>query len=194
MDAFFDFCEELFPSISYKTIDSAKKAINTYNNIYGPHIFAMKPIDGVFAQGDIFESIPFLYYDNEGILRRKLSKGMLLTNTCDNERKDNLIFASMWFLEDYSTNINDIESIKNNIFYDFMYIDHSKISEYFINFNMLSTINRLTIMNNINQNKIYRILSLSDIGYFLLICKLTIFFMRYEDKNIHNKRIFPSCE
>lgn len=194
MNAFFDFCEELFPSISCKTKESAKKAINTYYNIYGPHIFAMKPIDGVFTQGDVFEGIPFLYYDDEGLLHRIFSKGMLITNTCDNERKNNLIFASMQRLKDYTTNTDDIELIKKNVFYEFMHIDHNEISEYFIDFNMLSTINRQIIIHNINENKIKRILSLSDIGYFLFICKLTIFLMRYEDKNIYSKRIYPSCE
>lgn len=43
-------------------------------------------------------------------------------------------------------------------------------------------------MNGINNNKITRLFSLSQIGFYLFIIKLTVFLMRKEDTETMNSR------
>lgn len=176
-----DFCEELFPSISPYTASRAKKALDQFeSNGKTVQLTTLNAFD-YLAQGDIFTEIPITYINDEGTEETILCKGMLLTNTCDNSRNDKLQFAAIHSIEELENNIGFQESVKHNKAYQFLYLPDSKLEDYFIDFGLISSFSRKVIEELLQRGKVQKIASLSQIGYYMFLAKLTVYFMRPED-------------
>lgn len=145
------------------------------------------------SQGDIFSELPFYFIDDNGEQKRVNLKAQLLSNTCDASRDDKIIFAGIWPIEEFereSRNPYVLDAIKNNKNYKIFYIPDYATKEYLIDFSLINCISRTVFNKMITAGSIKKIVSLSQIGYFMFISKLTVFFMRPEDEGINNSR-FP---
>jgi len=184
---FIDFCKEVFPSIQPFTAERAKTALLQFEKEGRVLNYITNNLDeNELYQGDIFSDIPFYYMQPNGTYGMAKYKAQLLTNTCDAVRNDNLNFAAILPLNKFS------EKFKNNIIknkaYQFLYLPDVNTENFVIDFGLINTIPREVFIKAFNQNKIIKIVSLSDIGYYMFICKLTVYFMRPEDVEVNKRR------
>ena len=190
LQSFVDFCYQTFPSISDDAHDALKKAIQEMQSKTLNYRLVADPIqESMFAQGDIFDRVYFSYVGKEGQLIEEIIPGILLTNTCDNERKKNLLFAPLFKISDLFEKENDIKQLKSNQKFSVMYLNEVSISDMFVDFNIISAVNREWFCSMVKSEKSKRLLSLSQIGYYFFILKLTIYLMRYEDKHVNQSRL-----
>lgn len=185
---FIAFCKELFPSIDPYTADQAKKVMEQFESNQLPRLaLTRKEFD--LLQGDIFSDIPFVYIDDDGSIKSFLSTAELLSNTCDASRDDMLLFAAVRPISDYSGNKDSIDAIKKNRRYSLFYIPDSPLEGSCVDFEMITTISR-EMLNKLHESgDIHRIATLTSVGYYMLISKLTVFLMRPEDAEINNNRV-----
>ena len=187
-DAYIDFLEELFPAISPYTAQRAKDAVREFSRYGSKAPFFAEPLDEEFQQGDIFSKVPFVYVDKKGQGQLAVLGGMLLTNSCDIVRNDNLQFAAMIPIDEYSRDDAKQEAVRSNENYEYLYFPDTRIDNQFVNFGLITSTSRAAFEKFVEDGHSERIASLSSIGYFLFITKLTVFFMRPEDSDVYASR------
>ena len=163
---FFDIVQTALPSIPLDKIENIKFAINQFN-LEGKSIKITSELLDCFSQGDIISGIPFIYYERDGNQSVGVYNAMVLSNTCDIQRNENILVAPIFPVSEYIH--KDITSLKKNYIYEFMYFDDIIIGESYINFGIINSINRVMIEEGIKLNKFNRIRSLTDIGYYMFI-------------------------
>ena len=178
-----NFTTELFPSISPYTKENVNKAIEQFDfdNI---EWFRMTPMD-YLSQGDIIDTLPFTFFDSEGNKKTSLTKGIILSNTCDISRDDYVIVAPLLKYIDFNGSQRKI--MRANKYYDKMCFTNSQLNDYFVDFTRLTSFNRELLLKLL-ESKTYVQYSLNQYGYYLLLIKLTIYFMRPEDKETNEIR------
>ena len=185
---FITFCESLFPSISPYTAEQARKAMDQFESVNG-NALTKKYNDNELYQGDIFSEIPFFYYGDDGGLNQIRCKAQLLSNTCDSVRDKNLLFAAVLTMDDFNENKGLVSAIRANKKYNTFYLPDQVLANEFVDFEMINFIPRDVFLELLKQKKVTRIASLNQIGYYMLICKLTVFFMRPEDTEVNQSRL-----
>jgi hypothetical protein len=188
MDGYVDFLAKLFPVIDPYTARGAKDAMREFKRYGSKARFFSDPLDEDFQQGDIFSRVPFVYLDGKGQGQLAVLSGMLLNNSCDTTRNDWLQFAAMTPLDDYSTDAGKQEAVKSNKNFEYLYFPDTEVGDSFVNLGMISTISREAFDRFVASGKSERVHSLSAIGYFLFVTKLTVFFMRPEDSEVYASR------
>lgn len=195
LDALHDLLKELYCSISSETIDEAKKALqdalSPYSELDDHKYFIQSPLDEGWGQGDIFSEIKFHYRNEKGEIKEPKLKGLLLSNTCDSVRNQEVLFAPIRAISDFTTNEDTEKDLKKNIIYNYMYIRDKELEDCFIDFGKAASFSRQLICDGITNKKLNRLHSLTNVGYYLFLLKLTIYFMRWEDKDFNQKRISP---
>jgi len=186
MQKFIEFVSELFPSISPYTKEKVKESLKQFelNGIqlkYSMH----NPLPHL-AQGDVFEELPFYKQDNSGGLNSFKTKAILLSNTCDAERDDVLLFAPLFKISDIDM---DVASLKSNQIYRLLHFPDPSLSDYVVDFSIVNSFSRHLIEEKLTQSEINKILSLNDFGYYLFLSKMTIYLMRPEDLDVQKDRV-----
>ena len=179
-----DYISELFPSITPYTAKGAKDAMKQFQQYGIKSRFVTQAFDDEPQQGDVFSVVPFSEFDEEGNLITYQIKGMLLTNSCDSIRNENLHFAAMWPLEDHADDIAYQQMIKSNCNFQFLYYPDSKLEDSYVDFQLITSVSRKAFTDYLQSGKTSRLASLNQVGYFILLSKLTVFFMRPEDADI----------
>ncbi len=186
MSEFIDFVTELFPSIRPYTKEQVKASIQQFDRSGVQRNFSMHSALPYLAQGDIFgDAIPFFKQDKDGNLSVLRTKAILLSNTCDSERDDVLIFAPLIPIKDLKL---DEHAIKSNQIYRLLYFPDPIISNYVVDFSLLNSFSRQLFEEQLKQGNFKKTLSLNDLGYYLFLCKLTIHLMRPEDGEVQKTR------
>lgn len=188
---FIDFCHQIFPHIDPYTKEQAKIAMQQFEGISRPSLTKIESEPDLY-QGDIFSEIPFFYYDKDGQQRLIRRKAQLLSNTCDATRDDMLLFAALHPLKDFSGNISMVDNIKKNRKYSAFYLNDTILSDEYIDFEMINTFSREAFNKLLQEKKVRRIASLTLVGYYMFICKLSIFFMRPEDVEVNSSRAYKT--
>ena len=184
---FIDFCKALFPSIDPYTAEQAKRVMEQFNDNNRPKLtIALNDFD--LMQGDIFSEIPFVFIDEDGSVKTFFAKAELLSNTCDATRDDYLLFAAVRPIDDFAENENLISSIKKNQKYSMFYIPDYPMERYYVDFEQITSIPRNAFIKLHENGNVNRIATLTSVGYYMLISKLTVFFMRPEDVETNNSR------
>lgn len=184
---FIDFCQKLFPCIDPYTRDQAKKAMAQFDGVAGPFL-TKQCHDFDMFQGDIFSEIPFIYTNDEGRMQIIKRKAMLLSNTCDATRDDCLLFAALHPLAEIATNTSMVDAVKKNKRFSAFYLPDRTLHDEYVDFELINTISRESFLKMNTMGKVKRIASLTLVGYYMFICKLTVFFMRPEDEDVNASR------
>ncbi len=188
IEGFIEFCHKLFPSIDPYTKEQAKQCMKQFDSVNGALLTSINNESMDLAQGDIFSEIPFFYFDENGQQKMIRCKAQLLSNTCDAVRDKTLIFAALHPLEYYTDNEPMIAGIKQNHRYSALYFPDNPIADEFVDLEMINTFSREAFMTSLEMGKIRRIASLTLVGYYLFLCKLTVFLMRPEDVEVNSSR------
>lgn len=185
---FVEFCYRLFPSIDPYTKEQAKLCMKQFENANGALLTSMYNESLDLTQGDVFSEIPFFYIDKIGQQKMIKCKAQLLSNTCDAVRDDTLIFAALHPLSVFASNNAMIDSIKHNQCYSALYLSDYPISDEYVDLEMINTISREAFVSSLEDGKVRRIASLTQVGYYMFLCKLTVFLMRPEDVEVNSDR------
>lgn len=73
--------EEMIPSVSPDALKEFKKDFSTFK--FDSSTFTSSPNDKIVFQGDIIKDVPFVFYNKDGVQKRKTSLGMMLSHTWD---------------------------------------------------------------------------------------------------------------
>lgn len=184
---FIDFCKELFPNIDPYTKEQAKLVMSQFEKINGP-ILSRQCDSFDLLQGDIFTEIPFFFTDETGQLRTIKRKAQLLSNTCDASRDDLLLFAALHPLNDFRQNPSMVDGIKKNKRYSALYLPDQLLQNEYVDFELINSMSRETFLKLHEMGKVKRVATLTLVGYYMFICKMTVFFMRPEDVDVNSSR------
>lgn len=184
---FIDWCQELFPNIDPYTREQAKIAMAQFENMNGP-VLSRQCNSFDLLQGDIFTEIPFIFTDKTGELRIIRRKAQLLSNTCDAVRDDLLLFAALHPLDDFKENPSMVANIRKNKRYSAFYLPDRLLQDEYVDFELINSMSRETFWKLHKEEKVERIASLTLVGYYMFLCKMTVFFMRPEDVEVNSAR------
>lgn len=183
-----EFYEEIFPSISPYTASEAKKACEQFKNDGKTFSTTMTNCLEGLSQGDIFSEIPFVFIGKDGNQRILKARAMLLTNTCDCVRNERLQFAALFKVNDFSEEEATRESIRHNKLFQCLYLPDVRLNDEFVDFGLICSYDRELFTQLINAEKVRKIASLSQVGYYILLTKLTVYFLRPEDGGVNESR------
>lgn len=182
---FIEFVESVLPSVSPDLRDSAKEAILQFEQTGEQLKYMMlSPLEQL-SQGDILSKVPFSYFEDTGEQKTFVADALVLSTSCHIDQKERIVLVPVFSLEGFDGNILDLK--KNTIFY-YMYIPDAILSDKFIDFEYMNTYSKKLIMGAIEADKIKRIGSLNQLGYYLFIVKLTVYLMRKEDSDTLTER------
>ncbi len=186
MNEFIDFVYGMFPLINPYIKDRVKEAIRQFD-VSGKKLnyFLFEPLE-VISQGDIVGPLNFIWFNETGKMSTLKTKGILLTNTCDAQRDKFLMFAP--FIPLANANEKLKEGIVKNQIYNLLYFPENSYSDYVVDFSMIQPFNRKLLFDLIEAGQVQRTASLSQFGYYLFLCKLTVHLMRPEDTEIQDNR------
>lgn len=147
-----------------------------------------QPIQSFLAQGDIIRNVPFHFVDHDGYLRKLISQGMILSATCDIENDENILIAPCFSL----TNFNDLDinRLMQNLYYKFICLNNSSIPDncLVVDLSMITSFSKKLIQNRVSVGLMEKQFSLTLIGYYLLLLKLTVHLLRPEDQTASKER------
>ena len=154
-------------------------------------------------QGDVIDNFDVIYYqmidDFQKIQAIEDIPCMLLSNTCDMDfegktRKKYISIAPIFSFEDfaeegkhqeYSENgwHDFLEDIEKNRIINILHIPEKKPLKASVVFlDKICSIDPYLLKTRLDKNKSKKILSLSQIGFYFFLIKLTYHFARYEDR------------
>lgn len=181
LDEFIDFVDSVLPSVDPDAKDKAKAAIDQFKE-EGKYFEFLTPKSlPELSQGDIISEIWFSYFDNAGNQQKYKANGMVISTSCHIDQKQIINIVPILPLSYLKADKNKEGEIKKNRVYDYMYLPDNIMSDKFVDFSKVCTYEKKLIFDGIKAGKIKRIASLSQVGLYLFIIKLTVFFMRKED-------------
>lgn len=182
---FIDFVNDVLPSIDSSSKDAAKEAILQFEKTGEQLKYLMlKPLDQL-SQGDIISKVPFIYFDEKGLQKSFTAEALVLSTSCHIDQKDLMVLVPVLPLDIFNGNLEDL---KRNTIFDYMYIPDYDMAEKFVNFEYMNTYSKDLILMGIEQHKIKRLASLNQLGYYFFIVKLTVYLMRKEDSDTLEER------
>ena len=180
-----DFVYGTFPVVPYEVKEKAKECVRQFNADGTPLDYLMQtPLEEI-SQGDIFSEIKFQYFNEDGILGVFSANAIIVNTSCDIDNKDTVSFAPLFNLRDEAINK---DAIQRNEVISYMYIPDNKLENEYANFGYTTTYEKSFILKMIEEKKINRIASLSQIGYYFFVVKYATFMLRREDPETLVKR------
>ena len=186
MDEFIVMVKELFPSISPYTAETARNAMRQFEQSGAAYnCFTPTPFKDFLAQGDIISNLPFTRYAPDGEQMELRTCGLMLSNTCGAENGDVVTFSPLWALDSLDLPRRQVELNRK---YRFMYFPDSRMSNFVVDFGIITAFPKRLVQTGISNGFLEKKHSLSQFGYYLFLCKLTVWFMRPEDTVIQLDR------
>lgn len=91
-----DILRKGFPILPGVTTNEPKEAIKQFSAENIGLIKVLRNPLPEWSQGDIIDKIPFYYYSEEGKLSQFLAPGMIVSSTCDLDRKEKSLSAHVF--------------------------------------------------------------------------------------------------
>ena len=185
LDEFINYVQKLFPSISPYVKNQTEQAIRQFK-LSGRTLNLLndKPYD-YLTQGDILSNEPFGKIEENGGKSAQRRYGMLLSFTCSADDDDDIVIAPLLQIKDLGLNRNDIV---NNLHYRLFYLPDKRFEELVVDFSLMNTFNKKLLNAQIEDGKVKKVSSLNQMGFYLLLSKLTVCFMRPEDEEVQASR------
>lgn len=188
LEEFINYSNQIFPAIDSSVRNSIKDALRQFD-INKFSWFSTNNLGGI-CQGDILDKIPFTFQEESGKSSAFPTKAMVISNSCDIENdKDILLAPLIPYLDTDEFNENQKKDLLNNKYNGKMCLSYSSVGNYYVDFSRIQSFNKNLIVNLINLNKIKLEHSLSQFGWYFLLTKMTIHFMRIEDHELFSSRL-----
>ena len=180
-----DFVDSILPSVDPDFRDGVKDAITQFEQDGGEyHYLSLSCLD-VLSQGDIISKLPFSFFSDTGEQELFISDAIVISTSCHIDNKDRILCAPVLPITSFHKNM---DSLKRNTIFNYMYIPDSLTASSFIDFDTVNSYSKQMIMEGIEKEKIVRKASLSQLGYYVLIIKLSVYLMRREDSDTLSAR------
>jgi hypothetical protein len=187
-EEFIEFVKELFPSINPYTKEQVKNSIEQFNE-RGTTFSCYNDCDlAGICQGDIFRGVPFIKIAEDGSITKSVREGIVLSNSCDIEHDDYILVSPFYSFEEGDLSENQIAQVKKNLAYGYIYFPDESGETNFADFSQIESLPKSCIENGLSSGKMNKKHSLNLVGYYLLVCKLTIHFLRPEDTVLQGER------
>ncbi len=175
---FIEFVDSVLPSVPIETKEGVQEAIVQFEKC-GEQIkyLTLNPLLEL-SQGDVISAVPFYYFDENGNQQVFKSDALVLSTSCHVDQKDKLVLVPVMPLKAFEGNL--VELKKNKVI-DYMYIPDGNLIDMFVDFEIMNTFSKDLIMKGIKNERIHRVASLNQIGYYFFVIKLTVYLMRKED-------------
>lgn len=183
---FIDFAENVLPTLNEEMTRNAKIAVTQFENSGAQYSLITYKVLKQLSQGDIISDIPFYIMKDNGEIYRYKAWGMVLSTSCSIDNKNKIVIAPVFSEDSY---FGDKSPLKSNTIFDYFYIPLRDGNGVYADFSSICTYDKDIIIKGINENKINRLYSLSQLGYYLFLMKFTVCFMRKEDLNTLEERI-----
>ena len=191
---FIDFVDSVLPSVDPEAKDKAKAAIEQFERDGNSFEYLLPTKLTTLSQGDIISDIPFSYFKEDGKQYIFKAKGMVISTSCHIDQKDVINIVPVLPLDFFAGDANGKRELKANRIFNYMYLPENVMNNYFTDFSKINTYNKNLIVKGIDSGKIKRLFSLSQIGFYLFIIKLTVFLMRKEDaETMGNRKCYMGC-
>ena len=168
----------------------------------GDWIFSLRPSDEIY-QGDIIDGLDIVYFEVvDNAVEIKVLEGqlcILLSNTCDMDfqgktRGKYISIAPLFSFEEFADRKEGpysdegwdgfLNDVKRNRITDILYVPGKRpLDESVVLLDRVFSIDPNFFEAKIKKGKSKKILSLSQIGFYYFLIKLTYHFARYEDRS-----------
>ena len=185
LDQFIEFTQELFPSIQPYVKEQTKRAMKQFE-LEGKqlNLFNNKVYD-FLAQGDILDGVTFTRINKNGAITAYRGKGMIISNTCSADHDSDIVIAPLLEIKNLKI---EKKNIMNNLHYRLLYLPDAKYEDRVVDFSLINTFNKDFLNELIKKKSVKKESSLNQFGFYMLLCKLTICFMRPEDEEVQADR------
>lgn len=182
---FVELAESVLPSLDNEIANNAKLAISQFEESGKKYNLTTGKVLQQLSQGDIISDIPFYVMKDDGQIYKYKAWGMILSMSCSIDNKNKIIIAPVFPEDNFFL---DKTSLRSNKIFDYFYIPDISAGGIFADFSSICTYDKNVILKGIKDKKIIRLYSLSQLGYYMFLMKLTICFMRKEDTVTLNER------
>ncbi len=176
---FEEYCNQIFPSVDTEIQNAVRTAIKQIN-MDNKNWFMPKLLPDL-SQGDILSELPFTIQKEDGSTETYMTKGMILSNTCDLVRDDYIMIAPLYDISKGPFEEKQIKDLKDNVFSGKMCFKNSGLDNYFADFSQSTTFNRKLILEAMDRDFVKREESLTQFAWYMLLIKLTVYYMRVEN-------------
>lgn len=183
---FEEYCNQIFPSVDTEIKNAVRNAIKQIN--MDNKKWFMPQVLPELSQGDILSKLPFTIQKEDGNSKTYMAKGIILSNTCDLVRDDYIMIAPLYDIDKGGFKREQIKDLKDNVFSGKMCFKQSELDNYFVDFSQSATFNRKLILEAMNRNFVKREGSLTQFAWYLLLIKLTVYYMRVENHENFEER------
>ncbi|PMR24203.1 hypothetical protein, partial [Listeria monocytogenes] len=168
-----NYLNSVFPGIDFTEKSNViKRAVNQFDKLEGNKFITHNCITHL-AQGDIFKNVPYIHFNtNTGDYMKTLVDAVLVSNTCDASRKENLTFAPVLPISLFDNNELSHNELKANNKFAFLYIPDIRLQDKIIDFNSFFSFPRETFESLLDDQRVEKKYSLMLTGYYLYITKL----------------------
>ncbi len=183
LEGFVNLYKKTFPSIEYGEKELIKDYFTDFE--YNCDKFFTIYKSSSILQGDFLSNVKFtLISKNEDVLHTD-TIGMILSNTCDIKHDEFIVMAPVfpfeYFEKIYPKEKKTIDSIKKNLIFRFFYIPSCFGNpEFVVDFTKICSYEKKYLINKLEKDNTKKLLSFTQLGYYLLILKLTIHLLRSE--------------
>ncbi len=110
---------------------------------------------------------------------------MLLSNTCDATNDDSILLAPALPYEAFQDDPR-LAQIRTNIVYSLFFLPNvPALNGRIIDLSLIHSVARDFLVDNIQRGVVHRVSSLSQLGYYFLLSKLTVHLLRPETNEIN---------
>lgn len=176
---FCEYCNHLFPSIDTEIKNAVRDAVKQINMTQ--HSWFCSSLLNDLSQGDIVDKVPFSIKNEDGTTTTYMTKGIILSNTCDLQRDKSIIIAPLFDISLGTFNDDEKRDLKDNVYSAKMCFKNSFLDNYFVDFSQSEAFNRNVIKTALDRGIVKRVASLTQFACYMLYTKLTVYYMRIEN-------------
>lgn len=134
----------------------------------------------------MISNVEFVEIDEEGHTKITRTSGLIISNTCDLQRKKFILVAPAIPIDESDfKNQAYLTDLKKNTIFEKMYLpSFNSNPEFIIDFSRISPLRRNAVMKKIDDSSSLKITSLSKEGHFFFNLKLITYILRPESADI----------
>jgi len=181
LDDLVDLFYRAFPILPDTPEGDVRKAIDQFSSKKIGAIQVIREPLAELSQGDILSPVTFIEWSDQGEPINFTAPGMIITSTCDLDRKGNIVFCPCYRLSKLG-NSSFIRDISENTIFEFFYVD--KLFDghtWAVDLSRPMTLPRDRVFEKIDDGDISKKHSLTDKGWYLFITKFSMKYFRPDD-------------
>lgn len=183
-----EFFNKAFPVLPDTPDGITEKALEQFERKYIGSIQVISDPVPAWSQGDILELVTFLDWNDNGDPVYFECPGMIVTSTCDLDRRDHVVVCPCYLLDDLEGESFKAEVSGNRVF-DFFYVGRILNGDkWCVDLSHPMTFPRDRLLHKIESGQISRKHSLTQKGWYLFITKFSMKYCRPDDVETMNLR------